>query len=221
MIKALIFDFDGLILETETPDYMAWRKIYGEHGHDLPLSTWLKVVGSAFSPHTFDPYLDLENKMGHPIDRRQLAALHNTYETQIITSLPIMPGVEQIIADARQLGLKLAIASSSDRAWVEGHLRRLGLLYHFDAILAAEDVAHVKPAPDLFLAALDALDVAPDEAIILEDSANGVAAARAAGIFCVVVPNDLTRHLDLSQADIRLNSLTDRPLQELLLAAQS
>jgi HAD superfamily hydrolase (TIGR01509 family) len=214
MIRALIFDFDGLILETELPDLLAWQKVYREYGCRLSLSKWLTVIGGHETP--FDPAADIEEQLGRPVDREAIRARHDEHGAELIAGLPVRPGVEDVIADARRLGLKLAVASSSKRAWVGGQLERLGLLRHFAVIKTGEDVERVKPDPALFLAALDALGVGPDEAIVFEDSAHGITGAKAAGIFCVAVPNDLTRRLDLSHADMRLDSLADVTLEELL-----
>jgi HAD superfamily hydrolase (TIGR01509 family) len=124
--------------------------------------------------------------------------------------------VLQYIADAKRLGLKLAVASSSDRAWVERHLERLGLLKEFDCIKCAEDVEQVKPNPDLYLAVLDELGLRALEAIALEDSPKGITSAKAAGVFCVAVPNALTRQLATDHADLRLDSLAEVPLEALI-----
>jgi putative hydrolase of the HAD superfamily len=120
------------------------------------------------------------------------------------------------IADARRLGLRLAVASSSSRAWVLGHLQRLGIEAHWDVVRCREDVARTKPAPDLYLAVIAALGMAPQEALALEDSANGIAAAKDAGLRCVAVPNALTAGMDLGRADARLVSLAETPLESLL-----
>lgn len=127
-----------------------------------------------------------------------------------------MIGVREYVADAKRLGLRLAVASSSSRAWVLGHLERLRLDSDWDAVRARDDVARTKPAPDVYLSAVAALGVAPEEAVALEDSANGIAAAKDAGLLCVVVPNALTAGVDLSRADLRLNSLAETPLEPLL-----
>lgn len=219
MIKALIFDFDGLILETEVPDFRAWQQVYRDYGVELPLADWLQVVGSGFSSAVFDPYDHLPRKLGRSIDRDTLQRQHQHYEKDLIASLPVMPGIESLITAAKTRRMGLAIASSSDRAWVAGHLERLNLIGHFDALCTADDVAHIKPAPDLFLAALAALNVAPAEAIVFEDSSNGVIAANEAGIYTVAVPNDLTRQLDFSRADLVLDSLADITLAGLLRSA--
>jgi beta-phosphoglucomutase-like phosphatase (HAD superfamily) len=133
---------------------------------------------------------------------------------------PILPGVKDYLDDAKQLGLKLGLASSSSHNWVDGHLSRLGLISYFDCIKCSDDVKDVKPDPELYQSVLDALDLRADEGIVLEDSANGILAAKQAGLFCIVVPNPMTNHLSLDLADLRLTSLTELPLEKLLLLAQ-
>jgi HAD superfamily hydrolase (TIGR01509 family) len=133
-------------------------------------------------------------------------------------SQPVLPGVLDYLQEARRLGLKLAIASSSRHAWVEGHGGRLGILDYFDKIICRDDVAEgrTKPNPDLFLLALERLGVQANEAIVFEDSPNGVKAAQAAGIFVVAVPNAITSLLTIDNADLTLASLADLSLSELL-----
>jgi len=210
----LIFDFDGLILDTEGPIYRAWVEIYQELGADLPLSAWEVWVGG--SPDGFDPCGYLETQLGRPVDREALTERASKREEELILLESALPGVEGYIADARRLGLKLGVASSSDCPWVFRHLERLGLGEQFDSIKCAEDVKNVKPSPDLYLAVLDQLGVGPEEAIALEDSPNGVTAAQAAGLFCVVVPNPLTSQMPTDHADLELDSLADMPLEGLL-----
>jgi putative hydrolase of the HAD superfamily len=127
-----------------------------------------------------------------------------------------MDGVQQYVDDAARLGLRLGIASSSTRAWVLGHLGRLGLAACWHTVKTREDVARPKPAPDLYVAAVDALGVFPQEAVALEDSPNGIAAAKSAGLRCVAVPNPLTAGMDLSGADLRITSLAATPLESVL-----
>ncbi|MDQ2745364.1 MAG: HAD-IA family hydrolase, partial [Chloroflexota bacterium] len=127
-----------------------------------------------------------------------------------------LPGVLDYIRDAKKLHLKLAVASSSRREWVTEQLSCLEIFEQFDAVICAEDVRRVKPHPDLYRHALSLLGLEPHEAIVFEDSPNGITAARAAGIFCVVVPNPLTRQLPIDHADLRLTSLADMPLQSLI-----
>jgi len=213
MKRALIFDFDGLILETEEPIYKSWLQVYQAFGQDLPLEEWSLVVGT--SDHT-DPLLVLEQRLGRPLDRPALALQRKAMEAALVAAQPIMPGVELFLKDARRLSVKLAVASSSSGRWVGGHLRRLGLLDYFDCLRVREDVALTKPDPSLYLAAAACLGVRPQEAIALEDSTNGILAAKRAGMYCVAVPNAITCSFDLSQADLQLSSLAELPLEELL-----
>jgi HAD superfamily hydrolase (TIGR01509 family) len=214
MIRALIFDFDGLIVDTEGPAYQSWVEIFEEFGTELPLSIWETWIGG--SPLGFDPCGYLESQLGHTVDREALTARQAKREAELNAVQRALPGVREYIADAKRLGLKLGVASSSDRAWVLRHLERLGLLQEFDCIKGAEDVKKVKPEPDLFLAVLDELGVRPEEAIALEDSPHGITSAQAAGLFCVAVPNALTSQLRTDHADLHLDSLADMPLEEML-----
>ena len=128
----------------------------------------------------------------------------------------MLPGVTEYLSQAKQLGLKLGIASSSNRSWVEGNLTSRGIIHHFDSISVSEDVSNVKPDPELYLLAASRLGTTPDNALAIEDSANGVMAAKRAGMFCVAVPNSVTSNLALDHADLRLNSLSDMTLESLL-----
>jgi HAD superfamily hydrolase (TIGR01509 family) len=213
-IRALIFDFDGLILDTEGPDFRAWQEVFEEHGGDLPISVWCECIGR--SADWFDPIAYLEDQTGTRLDRDAIVRRQRERHHVLVAAEAVLPGVEDYVTQAGALGLRLGIASSSSRRWVEGHLMRLGLETRWDCIHCWDDVERTKPEPDLYLAALRTLGVAAREAIAFEDSPNGVAAARAAGVYCVAVPNCLTQGLDLSGADLRLSSLAEIPLSDLL-----
>ena len=213
MIKALIFDFDGLILDTEGPEYQSWREIYQAHGCSLPLSKWAEGIGSS---DTFDPYDDLSQRLGRPVDQATIRAKRRPRFTELMANQSVLPGVERYIFEARELGLRLGLASSSSRSWVTGYLSQLKLEACFDSIKCGDDVEYTKPDPALYLAALQALDVKAHEAIALEDSPNGVLAAKRAGIFCVAVPNAMTQQLPLDLADLQISSLAELSLEELL-----
>ncbi|HEY3377825.1 MAG TPA: HAD family hydrolase [Armatimonadota bacterium] len=217
MIRALIFDFDGLILDTETTEYRAWQEIYAQFGCALPLDSWIAAIGLAWG--TFDPHHQLEATLGRSLDRETLRKQRHARFLELVTAEPVLPGVLDYLHTAQRLGISLAVASSSPRHWVVGHLDRLGLTGHFHAILSADDIPLAKPHPDLYLAALAALGVHAEEAIALEDSPNGITAAKRAGLYCVAVPNSLLRALPLELADLRLNSLADLPLEALLAQA--
>jgi HAD superfamily hydrolase (TIGR01509 family) len=214
VIRALVFDFDGLILETETPAYDTWAEIYKEHGQVLPLDRWFDYIGREGG--FFDAADHLAALVGEGFDREAARARRDARKTDLIAALDVMAGVREYVVDAKRLGLRLAVASSSSRAWVLGHLERLRLHAEWDAVRTRDDVARTKPAPDLYLAAVQALAVAPREAVAFEDSRNGIAAAKDAGLLCVAVPNALTAGMDLSRADVKLRSLADTPLEELL-----
>ncbi|GAB4580923.1 MAG: HAD family hydrolase [Anaerolineales bacterium] len=212
---ALIFDFDGLILDTETPEYQAWQEIYQEFGCHLPIATWGQIVGGNGSS-AFDPVDYLESQVGRQLDRAGLIARRHARDHEIIAASPPLPGVVDYLTDARRAGLRLAVASSSPHAWVDTHLTRLGLFDRFDAILCVDDVGVAKPDPRLFLRAVEVLGIEKREALIFEDSPNGVLAAKRAGIFCVAVPNPVTSQLTFDPPDLRLNSLAEIPLKDLL-----
>jgi len=218
MIRVLIFDFDGLILDTEVPDLQSWQEIYQAHGCCLPFSTWSTYIGG--SAGLFNPYDYLEEQLGRAVEREEIRSKRRQRYLEMVEAQSILPGVKDYINDAKRMGLKLALASSSSRDWVTGNLSRLGLIACFDCIKCADDVKRVKPAPVLYQSVLDALNLRADEGIVLEDSPNGILAAKRAGLFCVAVPNALTRQLSLDLADLRLNSLADLSLEKLLLQVQ-
>jgi len=214
MIHGLIFDFDGLILDTETPTFQAWQEVFARYGCELSLKTWADCIGR--SQEAFNPCGYLEACLGRPIDREQVCLQEHKRETDLSERQAVLPGVRETIAAARRLGLKLGLASSSRRNWVIGHLTRLGLAEPFDCIRCADQVVHAKPEPDLYLAVLEGLGLAPQETIAFEDSPNGIMAAKRAGLLCVAVPNALTRQLPLDQADFTLSSLEGVSLAKIL-----
>jgi HAD superfamily hydrolase (TIGR01509 family) len=213
LIRALIFDFDGLILDTESPEYQSWREIYQSYGCDLPFAKWSECIGTA---NVFDPYDYLAELSGKAIDRAALQQERRARFAKLIDGEPLLPGVESYIQDAKRLGLRLGVASSSSRSWVEGHLRRFQIDTLFDCTNCSDDVERVKPDPALYLRALDKLGVHADEAIALEDSPNGALAASRAGIFCVTIPNPLTRQMVFAAGNMQLSSLRSLPLEALL-----
>lgn len=213
-MRALVFDFDGLILETEIPVLESWRRVYEDHGVELPMATWLETIGTA--DHDFDPFAHLQELVGRPLEREPMQSRRILHRDAILHAQETLPGVRDYIEEGRRMGLKMAVASSSRRRWVVGHLERLGIHEHWDAVMTADDVERTKPDPALYLAAVEAMGVTPTEAIAFEDSRNGVLAAKAAGLWCVGVPANLTRNMNLSAADVILGSLSDLSLPDLL-----
>jgi HAD superfamily hydrolase (TIGR01509 family) len=216
-IKALLFDFDGLIVDTETPEFQVWQSIYREYGHELTAEQWGQIVGG-WGISDFDAATHLVELVGDGLNVEELRARHRSESDALTLLQPILPGVVDYLDEARRLGLCLAIASSSPHSWVDTHLTRLGLYHRFDSIVCADDVppGRTKPNPDLFLMALQRLEVQPSEAIVFEDSPNGIRAAKKAGIFAVAIPNPVTVRLKIEGADLTLNSLEDLSLQDML-----
>jgi putative hydrolase of the HAD superfamily len=217
MLKALIFDFDGLILDTETPEYLVWKDIYQEHGFELPRDEWSKIVGG-YGLSDFDAAIHLSLLSQGRLDSDSLRARHADESRARIHLQSILPGVMDLIRAANARNLKLAIASSSHHNWVDGHAKRLGIFDLFDIIVCADDVGagRTKPNPDLFLTALNRLQIHKQEAVVFEDSPNGVLAANRAGIFVVAVPNRVTSQLNLEGADLVVESLAELRLFELM-----
>lgn len=213
LIRALIFDFDGLILETEEPIYRSWKEVYEAHGVALPFEQWVKTVGS--SNQAFHPQLHLEERLGGPLPQDEIDR-RVARRVELVLAEPLRPGVVDLAKAARAQGMNVGVASSSSREWVRGHLERLGIADLFDCLRCRDDVENVKPEPDLYLASLDCLGVVAAEAVAIEDSPNGVTAAKRAGLRCVAVPNRITADLDLSHADLRLTSLADLTLRDVL-----
>jgi len=215
--KALLFDFDGLILDTETPEYQVWQAIYREHGFELPDDEWGKIIGG-YGISRFDAAEHLSLLSQGRLDSVSLRDRHRSESHAITIAQSVLPGVMDYLHEAKRLGLKLAIASSSPHSWVDTHAQRLGVFDYFDEVICADEVApgRTKPNPDLFLTALDRLKVRANEAIVFEDSPNGVRAARSAGIFVVAVPNAVTSQLSIENANLIVRSLTDLSLPELL-----
>ena len=216
-IKALLFDFDGLILDTETADVRAWEDIYAEYGFSFPLESWAQIIGGTGAV-TFDAAAHLQTLLGAPLDLKDLQARQTHISHSLVHQESVLPGVMDYLQESGRLGLKLAIASSSPHSWVDTHARRLGVFDYFDKVICADDVGagRTKPHPDLFLLALEQLKVRANEAIVFEDSPNGVRAAQSAGIFVVAVPNSVTSQLSIENANLTLRSLTDLSLRELL-----
>lgn len=218
MIKSLIFDFDGLILDTESPEVEVWKTIYAEHGFDFPLHLWAQIIGG-WGASTFDAADYLHQLTRDSLDVNALRMRHQDESAALVLRQPIRAGVQDYLTEAQRLNLRLAIASSSPHAWVDTHLARLGLIHHFERIICADDVqpGRTKPNPDLYSKSLADLQIRADEAIVFEDSPNGVKAARAAGIFVVAVPNPITSLLKIEGADLTVKSLAGLPLSELLM----
>ena len=218
-LRAVVFDFDGLILDTETAEFESWRDVYSDLGAELDRASWVKIIGTADSG--WDPYAELERQLGHPLDRAAVRRQRRGKYARLVATETTRPGIDAWLREARAMNLRVGLASSSDRTWVTSHLRDLGPTFgrggnvrRFDAMATGDEVLRTKPDPAVYELALRRLDVDPDQAIAVEDSPNGVAAAKAAGLWCLAVPGPMTAGLDFGQADLVLDSLAGHSLRE-------
>lgn len=216
-LRALIFDFDGVIIDSETPEYEIWQSILARFEVDLPLEDWERGMGSSLD--AFDPVVYLEQRLGKRVERQALKQEHRGLLLADLAARPPLPGILETLIAAKQAGLRVGVASSSGIDWVRGNLERLGLLRYFDVLCTSEDVRLVKPDPALYRLALDRMEVDSHQAVAFEDSPNGIRAARAAGIYCVAIPTPVSIRLDLSQANRVVESLDRLPLSTLMAQA--
>lgn len=220
-IRALIFDFDGLMVDTETPALQSWQEIYAEYGVTLSVHDWAATLGAnaGFDAHTHlvallrerDPLL-AERVIA---EREAILARRQARKDALSAHQSLLPGVADLLAEARAADLPCAVASSSSRRWVEGWLQRLGVRHAFTTVVTADDVTATKPAPDLFLTAAVRLGLPPAECLVLEDSPNGIRAARAAGCPVVAIPGAISGQVPLPPADLTLPSLAHTSLAAL------
>ena len=216
MLEAVVFDFDGLILDTEWALFEAGVAAFAAHGHALTVEAWSTIIGtnSDADGAWFDRLCEAAGVSGF-----ELASFEVAYAAQdrsIRDRLPAQPGVAELVAELVAAGVPLGVASSSSRGWLDHHLGRLGLDHHFGALVGADLVGGVgKPAPDVYLQACAELGADPRRSVALEDSAHGVTAAKAAGMAVAAVPSRITIHNDLSHADVVVDSLLDLSLARL------
>jgi len=210
MLRALIFDFDGLLVDTETVLIDAWVQLHTEDGLTCDRGTLHHIVG-----HT-DVVYDYWAAYAPEIDRTALETRYRATARALTLAAPPLPGALALLNAARAAGLKIGLASNSTHHHVEGHLAHRDMLGFFDTIACRDDVTIGKPEPDVYLAALRGLGVSAHESIAFEDSVPGHVAAHRAGLRVVVVPNPSTVHCEFAHSTIKLHSLAETSLQALL-----
>jgi HAD superfamily hydrolase (TIGR01509 family) len=206
-LAALIFDFDGTIIDTETPEVRAWQTIFRDHGAEFPDAYWMNAIGRGADQISERPIELLERLIGRVVDHGEIESEYERMRMADIDSQDCREGIRALVHAAQRAGVRLGVASSSKHQWVDRHLARLDLHDSFEAVLCADDVERAKPFPDLYIAACAALAVEPSETMAIEDSPNGIRAARKAGLNCVAVPNPCTVGMDLSEADLICDSV--------------
>jgi putative hydrolase of the HAD superfamily len=209
--RAVVLDFDGLILETESACYGGWRTLFQEHGADYALAEYQQILGSEGDPKAL-----FEQRCGRPADWAVLERRRRDVEDELNTALAVQPGVVALLDQADAIGLRIGVASSSPHRWVDRHLTTHGLFARFHTIVCRDDVARAKPEPDLYVEALRRFDIAAPMAVAFEDSHNGSLAARRAGLRCVAVPTPMTATQDFSHVDLVVPTLAGVDLTALL-----
>lgn len=217
----LVMDFDGTILDTEEPVYRSWVELWAEHGHELSLTQWQRIIGTdGATSGVFDPWTELERRLGRPLDPG-LADRRRARRDVLQADHQPPAGILGWLGEAERLGVPIGVASSSRVDWVDGHLRRLGLRHYFACLVCRDGVVPAKPDPTSYRLACEQLGAEPARSVAVEDSPHGVAAAVAAGLFTVAVPHGLTAGLDLSAADVMVDSLDELSLADTLRRARA
>jgi HAD superfamily hydrolase (TIGR01509 family) len=204
-ISTVLFDFDGVIVDTEWAIYQAWLRTFQKHGHELSLDVYTHCIGSDFA--TWSPKSHLEELSGLTFDWHDLDALRQEEILRDLNGEGPMPGIEKLLDQLCRNEIARAVVSSSSHHWVDGWLEKIDCAKHFDTVICRGDAPRIKPAPDLYLAAAKKLGATPEECLVIEDSLNGVKSAKAAGMPVWVVPNRVTAGLDFSAADRVFSSL--------------
>lgn len=215
-LEAVVFDFDGLIIDSEWVIYETSRAAFAAHGHEVTVEAWATVVGinDETDQGWWSGLLAAAGIEG--FERHDFEAAYAAQDRSNRDELPLLPGVEVLVDSLTAAGVPLGIASSSSLTWLDRHTGRLGLAKHFGAVVGADLVGGVgKPEPDVYLRACADLGADPAHSVALEDSAHGVTAARAAGMLAVAVPSRITRYNDFAHADLVVDSLTDLTVADL------
>lgn len=215
MIKGIIFDFDGLICDTETPELKAWYELFAKYEREFPLDAYLATIGAIYNDNT--PVLVLKEMVEDPIDTEEVMSDFLVEKRKLMDQEPLRPGVLDYLRSAQENDLNIGLASSAPSEWVLHHLKRLGVIDYFDCIRTADNIINPKPDPEVYIRALECMGILPHEVIALEDSPNGVGAAVRAGVHVVAVPNSVTKVFNFDSADLIIDSLTDISLNELVL----
>jgi putative hydrolase of the HAD superfamily len=214
-IDALVFDFDGLLMDTETTSLRVWQQEWAHHGLELDTATF-------FAPHGGDMierrYAALAAAVGPGYDRVASHARRIALRDELHATLDLAPGTAEWLDDAARMGLRLAIASSSPRDWVSEHLTRVGYLDRFEHLACGDEVPAAKPDPGVYELALRRLGVPGSRAVAFEDTVHGVAAATAVGLRCVAVPHQHADPARFTGAGVVLRSAADMPLEKVIAA---
>lgn len=213
-IKGLMFDFDGLIIDTEMPGCNAWAEVFNQYGFSFTIDNWKRTIGTG--PTAYNPAVHLSELTEGKVDARKIGIQTMKRTRELIDMQPMLPGVIDFLNNAKELKIPMVMASSSNRSWVEGYLAKLGIRQYFEAVCTSDDVKNVKPDPELYVLAASKIGLSPSQTIAFEDSPNGIRAAKEAGAYCIAIPNEITITMDLSLADRVQKSFIELDLKQLL-----
>jgi HAD superfamily hydrolase (TIGR01509 family) len=202
-LGAIVFDFDGLIVDTEGPGFISWREIYEHFGAELNLGHWSRATGYVGG---FDPAAYLEDLLGRRLDWSQIIPRREARNWELTLQAKTLPGIESLFQTAKKRGLPIGVASNSGHGWVEEGLKRLGLRTLVDAVVTRDMVMNPKPAPDVYLKTVQSLGIDPDRTVALEDSEPGCRAAKHAGMKAIAIPNQFSERQDFRVADLIVKS---------------
>lgn len=206
-IQTVLFDFDGIVVDTEWAIYQAWLRAFEAHDHPLPLELYTRCIGSDFD--TWSPKSHLEDLTGNSFDWHDLDARRQKEIVSELGGSQAMAGLHEMLDKLDEKQIPAAVVSSSSHNWVDGWLERIELTHRFKTVVCRGDAPRIKPAPDLYLEAAKRLEFDPANCLVIEDSMNGVKSAKAAGMAVWAVPNRVTSCLDFGAADKVFNSLLD------------
>jgi HAD superfamily hydrolase (TIGR01509 family) len=213
-IKGIVFDFDGLIIDTETPELKAWQELFESYGIDFPFQDYVQNIGMTYDDASAIQIL--EERLGQKLDQKAVFQEFKRRKVALIDEEPLCDGIMDYLESAREMGIKVGLASSAKLEWVGYHIKRKAIEPYFDVVYTVEDASAPKPDPALYTMTVETFGLHPNEVIALEDSFNGIQSAKAAGLYAVAVPNPVTSVFDFSAADLILESLTDISLPDLM-----
>jgi len=203
--KAVLFDFDGIIIDSEWPIYESWMRVFEAEGHSLGVEMYVKCIGSDFD--TWSPEKYLEDLTGKEFNWQEVNARRQVELEADLVGVEPLAGVVSLFEKLKMEGKKIAVVSSSTHKWVDAWLEKLDLIKYCDHVVCRGDAPQIKPAPDLYAEAVKRFGLEPDACLVIEDSLNGMLAGNAAGCRTLVVPSRLTSCLDFSSADVVIGSL--------------
>ena len=205
--RGIIFDFDGVLVDTEWAIYQSWVHLYAREGQEISIATYAPCLGAGYSH--WDPAAHLEKLTGKTYDWEKETPARQAMLEADLERMGLMDGAAELLDWCAEQGIPVTVASSSSRRWVQGWLEKLGIYSRFAGVFTRTDGYAVKPNPALFEAAQQCMSLRKDDCLIIEDSENGTIAAQNAAIPCVAIPNRMTEYSDFSRAAYRCASLRE------------